>query len=249
LSAHLRRRVTIRIGTAAWAIPKAVADRFPAAGSHLERYAARLNAVEINSTFYRPHRPQTFQRWAAATPEDFRFAVKAPKTITHERRLTDCESLVQAFLDQVRLLGDRLGPILVQLPPSLAFDPGVAERFFGDLRGRFSGPVACEPRHSSWFEPAADDLLAAHRVARVAADPARDPRAATPGGWRDFTYVRLHGSPRIYYSAYGPDRLAALARTLDRRAAETWIIFDNTALGAAAEDALALGEILAADAA
>jgi uncharacterized protein YecE (DUF72 family) len=223
-----------------------VAGRFPAGGSQLERYAARLDAVEINSTFYRPHRPQTYDRWVAATPDGFRFAVKAPKAITHERRLADCESLVQAFLDQVQLLGDRLGPILVQLPPSLAFDPGVAERFFGDLRGRFSGPVACEPRHSSWFEPAADHLLAAHQVARVAADPARDPRAAAPGGWRDFAYVRLHGSPRIYYSAYGPDRLAALARTLDPECPETWVIFDNTALGAAAEDALALGEILVA---
>jgi uncharacterized protein YecE (DUF72 family) len=221
-----------------------VADRFVAAGSHLERYAARFNAVEINSTFYRPHRPQTYHRWVATTPEGFRFAVKAPKAITHERRLEDCESLVQTFLDQVRPLGDRLGPILVQLPPSLAFDSGVAERFFGDLRGRFSGPVACEPRHASWFEPAADGLLATHRIARVAADPARDPRGATPGGWRGFTYVRLHGSPRIYYSAYGPDRLAALARTLDPECPETWVIFDNTTLGAAVEDALALGEIL-----
>ncbi len=222
-----------------------MADRFPAAGSQLERYATRFGAVEINSTFYRPHRPQTYHRWAAVTPKDFRFAVKAPKTITHERRLADCGSLVQAFLDQVGWLGDRLGPILVQLPPSLAFDPGVAASFFTNLRGRFSGPVACEPRHSSWFEPAADQLLAAHRIARVAADPARDPRAATPAGWPDFAYVRLHGSPRIYYSAYGPERLAALARTIGRRAAETWIIFDNTALGAASEDALALGEILA----
>lgn len=221
-------------------------DRFLAAGSHLERYAAQFNAVEINSTFYRPHRPQTFQRWADATPKDFRFAVKAPKAITHERRLTDCESLAQAFLDQVGTLGERLGPVLVQLPPSLAFDPGVAETFFGDLRNRFSGPVACEPRHASWFEPGADRLLVTHRIARVAADPAPDPRAAIPGGWQDFAYVRLHGSPRIYYSAYGPDRLAALARSLDPGCPETWVIFDNTALGAAAEDALALSEILAA---
>jgi uncharacterized protein YecE (DUF72 family) len=135
----------------------------------------------------------------------------------------------------------------VQLPPSFAFEPGVAEAFFGDLRGRFSGPVACEPRHPTWFEPAADRLLAAHQVARAAADPAPDPRAATPGGWPGFRYIRLHGSPRIYYSTYGLDRLAALARTLDPKSPETWIIFDNTALGAAAEDALALSEILAAN--
>lgn len=235
---------TIRIGTAGWAIPRRVGGRFPPLGGGLERYAARFNAVEINSTFYRPHRTQTYNRWAAATPADFRFSVKTPRTITHERRLADCGTPLGDFIEQIQALGDRLGPVLVQLPPSLAFDPAVAEPFFRDLRRSFPGLVACKPRHSSWFEPAADLLLAAHRVARAAADPARDPRAAAPGGWRPFSYVRLHGSPRVYYSQYGTDRLIALARTLDPAAAETWVIFDNTALGAAAEDALAFGEIV-----
>jgi uncharacterized protein YecE (DUF72 family) len=238
--------MTIRIGTAGWAIPRAVAERFPPVGSRLERYAARFDAVEINSTFYRPHRPQTFERWAAATPEGFLFSVKAPRTITHERRLVDCGAQLQAFIDQVRSLGDRLGAMLVQLPPSLAFDAEIAALFFGDLRRRFLGPVACEPRHSSWFEPAADALLIGHEIARAAADPARDRRAAAPGGWPPFTYVRLHGSPRMYYSPYGGDRLADLAQTLQGPAHETWIIFDNTASGAAAEDALMLRDILQA---
>jgi uncharacterized protein YecE (DUF72 family) len=173
--------------------------------------------------------------------------VKAPQTITHERRLADCQDALEAFLDQVGLLGGKLGPILVQLPPSLAFDPSTAEAFFAGLRRRFSGPVACEPRHPSWFEPAADALMVAHRVARVAADPAPDSRAAQAGGWPGLVYVRLHGAPRTYYSAYDPERLADLARRLDGAAAETWVIFDNTALGAAAGDAMAFQRLVAAD--
>lgn len=236
--------MTIKVGTAGWAIPRLVAEAFPPLGTGLERYAARFDVVEINSTFHRPHRPQTFERWAATTPEGFLFSVKAPKTITHEQRLVDCGDQVQAFIDQVQALGERLGAVLVQLPPSLAFDAQTAEALFSDLRRRFAGLIACEPRHSSWFEPAADALLTAHEVARAAADPARDPRAATPGGWRRFSYVRLHGSPRMYYSPYGADRLAELAQSLEGPGQEAWVIFDNTASGAAAEDALILRQIL-----
>jgi uncharacterized protein YecE (DUF72 family) len=234
----------LRIGTAAWTVPKAVADRFAPGGSHLERYAARLNAVEINSSFYKPHRPQTYRRWAEATPADFRFSVKAPKAITHDRRLADPDALLAVFLDQVACLGDRLGPILVQLPPSLRFDPKVARAFFDILRGRFSGLVACEPRHATWFAEDAEALLSAYQIARVAADPPPVAAAEAPGGWRGLTYLRLHGSPRIYYSQYGPERLAALAASLGETSCDTWVIFDNTTLGAATEDALALADLL-----
>jgi uncharacterized protein YecE (DUF72 family) len=98
----------------------------------------------------------------------------------------------------------------------------------------------------SWFGPAAEALLSTCRVARVAADPATDPRAARPGGWPGFSYTRLHGSPRTYYSAYGPDRLRALAQSFAPGPEEAWVIFDNTVLGAAADDALTLQRILAA---
>ena len=236
--------MTVRIGTAGWTVPRAVADRFATDGSHLQRYAARLNAVEINSSFYKPHRPQTYRRWAEATPAAFRFSVKAPKAITHERRLADADAPLDAFADQVACLGERLGPILVQLPPSLHFEPTVAGAFFDSLRRRFSGLVACEPRHATWFAEDADALLSAHRIARVAADPPPVAAAETPGGWRGLSYLRLHGSPRMYYSQYGPERLAALAARLDCAAAETWVIFDNTTLGAATEDALALADLL-----
>ncbi len=227
-----------RLGTAGWSVPGVLADRFPGPGTHLERYARVMNAVEINSSFYRPHRRSTYERWAASTPEDFRFAVKAPRVLTHERRLRDPAETLERFADEVAGLGDRLGVLLVQLPPSLAFDEAVAARFFDALAERLPVAVVCEPRHASWFTPDVDAWMAHRRIARVAADPAPAPGAGEPGGWRGLTYLRLHGSPRIYYSAYAPEVLAATAERIAREAAPTWCVFDNTAEGCALPDAL-----------
>jgi uncharacterized protein YecE (DUF72 family) len=232
---------TIRIGTAAWSIPKEHAAPFLTAGSHLERYGAVLNAVEINSSFYRPHRTSTYERWAASVPDGFRFAVKVPKAITHERRLKDVGDLLDRFLSEAGVLGPKLGPLLVQLPPSLVFQTGIADRFLSDLRNRVQGSIVCEPRHASWFVPEVETLLDGLQIARVAADPAPVPGADEPGGWRGLSYYRLHGSPRIYYSAYSAEYLAAIAEVLTRDAAagiEPWCIFDNTAAFAATGDAL-----------
>jgi uncharacterized protein YecE (DUF72 family) len=230
------------IGCAGWSIPREHADHFSAAGSHLERYAGRFSAVEINSSFYRPHRPATYARWAAAVPSGFRFAVKVPREITHTRRLADAADLLDRFLAEIGGLGDKLGPLLVQLPPSLVFDAAVARQFLTALRQRFNGAVVCEPRHRSWFEIAAERLLTRQRVARVAADPALVPAGAVPGGWDGLAYYRLHGSPRMYYSSYSPEYLSTLADRLreSARAAALWCIFDNTALGAATANALDL---------
>jgi uncharacterized protein YecE (DUF72 family) len=184
----------------------------------------------------------TYERWAAAVPEGFRFAVKVPKAITHEARLQGTGALLDRFLDEVGGLGPKLGPLLVQLPPSLSFEAGPSTRFLQDLRLKVDGPIACEPRHPSWFEPQVEELLADLRIGRVAADPAPVPGAAEPGGWRGLTYLRLHGSPRIYYSAYDEAAIrAALARLALRRAegSACWCIFDNTAAFAATPNALA----------
>lgn len=233
----------IRVGTAGWSLPREEQARFPGAGSHLERYAARFGAAEINSSFHRAHRPSTYARWAASVPEPFRFSAKLPKTITHGLRLRDAESLLDAFLAEAAPLGERLGCLLVQLPPSLALEPAVAQGFFAALAERTAVPVVCEPRHESWFTAEADALLAGANVARVAADPARVPEAARPGGARALEYHRLHGSPRTYYSSYDAAYLDALAARLREGAAagrEVWCIFDNTAAGAAAGNALDL---------
>jgi len=235
------------VGTAGWTLPGEHQPAFPAEGTHLQRYGGRLPAVEINSSFYRPHRPATYERWAASVPAAFRFAVKVPRAITHERRLVDAGASLDAFLAQAGALGPRLGCLLVQLPPSLRFDEPVATTFFEALRQRHEGPVALEPRHASWFEEPVGALLVAHRIARVGADPARVPEAADTGGWPDLAYVRLHGSPRIYYSEYDAARLDALTVRLlglARSAHDVWCIFDNTASGAALGNALGLLERL-----
>ncbi len=236
----------IRIGTAGWAIPAGVRDRFPVAGGGLERYAARLGAVEINSTFYRRHRVSTFERWAAATPADFRFAAKAPREITHRRRLENCEDLLADLAADLKGLGDRLGPVLIQTPPSLAFDETRTGSFLDACRALLEAPIVVEPRHASWFTASADQWLAARQVARVAADPEPAPGAGMPGGAGGLVYFRLHGSPEMYRSAYGRDRLKIILQEVmagGEAGAERWVIFDNTASGAAAADALALADM------
>jgi uncharacterized protein YecE (DUF72 family) len=235
-----------RIGTAGWAIPRAEAEHFPTEGTGLPRYAARFDAIEINSTFYRSHRATTYARWVALTPEDFRFAVKLPRAITHEARLVDTSSPLATFCAEAAQLGAKLGPLLVQLPPSLAFGPAVAGAFLAALRDVWPGPIVCEPRHPTWFEAEPDALLCAFQVARAAADPARHPAAGEPGGWRGLSYWRLHGSPRMYYSRYEDHALRDLAAAIGAAPAEAWCIFDNTTSGAAAGDALRLAAMLKA---
>jgi uncharacterized protein YecE (DUF72 family) len=235
----------VRIGCAGWSLPRAQWPRFPAEGSHLERYATRLGAVEIDTSFYRPHRRETYARWAAATPAEFRFAVKLPKTVTHTARLVEAMPAFDDFLSQVEGLGERLGCLLVQLAPSLAFDEAVVSRFLADVRRRHTGALALEARHASWFTGGADALLASLRVARVLADPVLHPGGDAPGGWPGLVYLRLHGAPRVYWSAYDDELLARVAARLGRAreaGAQCWCVFDNTAGGEAIANALTLAE-------
>lgn len=236
----------IWVGCAGWSIPREHADQFAPGESQLARYSTRFATVEINSSFYRPHQPATYTRWAATTPAEFRFAVKAPRVITHERRLREAEEPLGHFFAEAGALGAKLGPVLVQLPPGLAFDAAVVAAFWQEVRDHCPGPVVCEPRHPSWFGDAADRLLQSWEVARVAADPPPAPHADVPGGWAGVRYIRLHGSPRMYYDAYAAPYLERLAQRLidmSQRAA-VWCIFDNTAAGAATANALTLLERL-----
>jgi uncharacterized protein YecE (DUF72 family) len=233
------------IGTAGWNIPVQYAARFCTGGTHLQRYACQLNAVEINTSFYRSHRRQTYERWARSVPCGFRFAVKIPKEITHERGLLQSEEQLDRFASEVAGLGAALGVLLVQLPPRLAFDAARARRFFDHLRSSFGRrvDVACEPRHVSWFTPEAESILSTQEVARVAADPPRCAANSRPGGWRGLDYYRLHGAPQIYYSNYDQRALNGIRRELAAscaRGAATWCIFDNTAASAALGNALAV---------
>ena len=238
----------VRVGCAGWSLPRGADEYFPRDGSHLQRYAARLPAVEINSSFYRPHRPATYARWAASVPAAFRFSVKIPRSITHEAMLADPDAKLDTFLAEASALGDKLGCLLVQLPPSLAFDDSVASHFFAALRARYDGAVVLEPRHASWAAPACDALLETFRVGRVGADPPRIPALSEPRAWGGVAYYRLHGTPRVYFSSYGDaflDTLAASIAACANSSTAVWCIFDNTGLGAAPLNAIALLERLA----
>jgi uncharacterized protein YecE (DUF72 family) len=232
-----------RIGTAGWSVPAKPKEE----GSHLHHYSRTLNCAEINSTFYRPHRASTWLKWAAETPANFRFSIKAPKTITHEAKLRNAELLLQAFVDQIKPLQEKQGPLLFQLPPSLAFDLKVAESFFRALRSFHDSESVLEPRHATWFTDDANALLKRYKIARVAADPAKaSPEAAFPGGDLHLQYFRLHGSPRTYYSNYEPDFLSALAERIEPHK-NTWVIFDNTTLSHAYPNALKLQNLMSSD--
>ncbi len=228
----------VRVGTAGWTIPANVRSAFGSVGTQLERYSIVMNAAEINSSFHRPHRCTTYERWASAVPSGFAFSVKIPKTISHVKRCDDCEDKLQRFIDESAGLGAKRRLLLLQLPPSFQFDAHRMERFFELCRTLGAPHLVCEPRHPSWFTPEAGALLSAHQVGRVAADPPPDPRASEPGGWSAFRYFRLHGTPRTYYSSYDAAALTALAARVYAAASETWCIFDNTASGAALDNAL-----------
>lgn len=242
-----RQGSSIRVGCAGWTLPPGCAERFPGEGSHLERYARVFSCVEINSSFYRSHQTKTYARWADSVPDAFRFSVKMPRAITHERRLQACEAPVRAFLEEVAPLGAKLGCILVQLPPSLAFDAKVAARFFSLLRRWTQVQVVCEPRHASWFTPRSDTVFSRADVACVRAHPVPTLNIETFPELPAMDYIRLHGAPDMYYSAYDDrflDAVATQMRLAHQRSKQVWCIFDNTARGQAVPNALNLMERL-----
>ena len=243
-------RAPILVGTAGWSIPAADRSRFSDTGSVLERYASVFSAVEINTSFYRPHLPATYKKWADATPASFRFSVKIPKQISHVAKLQDCDVALDRFLFETSHMGEKLGCLLLQLPPSLSFEERM-ELFFQRLRQKFTGPVAFEPRHSSWLQPRGLGLLKSANLWLVEAHPSPIDLPSSRSG--PSRYLRLHGSPRTYYSTYSIEELARYAARLGDAKNVCWCIFDNTALGAASGNALALAEMLnngeAADAA
>jgi uncharacterized protein YecE (DUF72 family) len=230
------------IGCAGWSIPRQSAGHFPEQGSHLARYAGALSAAEINSSFYRPHKPATYARWADSVPADFRFSVKLPRSITHEARLLNTGALLDQFAGEAGALGARLGCVLVQLPPSFQCEPQVAADFFARLRERFGCMLACEARHPTWFDDAATALLRAAGVTRVIADPPKGQPGEHVPTAQDI-YIRLHGAPRVYYSDYEAPWLAQLGLDMAGHIAagrQVWCIFDNTMSRTFVDQAMAL---------
>jgi len=230
-----------RIGLAGWseAVSKYRA-RFPGEGTGLTRYASTFDFVEVNVTFYRAVRESTFASWAQQTPADFRFSVKLSRSVTHAARLSANARLEEA-LGPLRALGPKLAAVLVQLPPSLAFDPDRTEAFLLRLRASYPGVVAWEPRHPGWDCDEARRLLDDHGVTPVITEiPTPQTPRATTG-----CYFRLHGTPRRYRSAYSDADLSTLAAWLREGSSPAFVVFDNTAGPAGVTNAMHLQSLLA----
>jgi uncharacterized protein YecE (DUF72 family) len=235
------------VGTAGWVVPSNVGEHFPPEGSHLQRYATRFSPRRSTRPSIDPTRRTTYERWAASVPEDFRFSVKLPKAISHAPSTNGQEALIGRFSEEVHGLGGKLGVVLVQFPPKRVFDKDEVVTLFGRLAAALLRPIACEPRHQSWFTPVANDLLQERTIARVAADPPRSPRAGEPGGWPGLAIIGCMVSPIIYRSSYVDAALAKLSEILMAETpagAQTWCIFDNTASSAATGNAMTVADLL-----
>ena len=234
---------SIYIGNAGWNIPADQKSNFPEEGTHLERYASSLPCVEINSSFYKTHLDKTYIRWRESVPKNFRFSVKFPKTITHQHRLKDVDNLLDDFLKGIIGLREKLGCLLIQLPPSFAFNEKVAVSFLNALRHRYHGPLVLEARHKTWFTEDVEKIMVNYKVAQVAADPAVCVLDEAPRGWQELIYYRWHGTPDIYKSRYSVEQIDALAQKVNEHVKNNktvWCIFDNTTYGASYDNAFEL---------
>jgi uncharacterized protein YecE (DUF72 family) len=225
----------LHVGTSGFDYPEWVGRIYPRrlpASERLAFYATLFPAVELNATFYRlPTRKQS-ERWAAQVPPDFRFAVKASRYLTHALRLRQPEEAVERMLERIEPLGDRLGPVLVQLPPDLEVDADALDATLtafetfspAGLRVR----IAVEPRHESWFAPEIEAILREHHAALCRADR----RGERSPDWRtaDWRYIRMHEGTAVPAGCYESTDLAALATRLANEGMGTtadWVFFNN----------------------
>ena len=207
----------------------------------LSYYSEIFSTVEVNATFYRTMNPSTFEKWRQGTPENFIWAVKANRFITHIKRLQDVTDSLQKFFASVDLLGAKLGAVLFQLPPSLIFDAAICESFCKELpEGK---RCVLEARHPSWTGKEALELLENNGIAWCISDTAgRYPyiEAVTA----DFIYIRLHGSTTLYASDYTQDELTSWAEKIRTWNKDTFVYFDNDFMGYAPKNAQRLKELL-----
>lgn len=221
--------------------PKGVAQK-----DWLAYYAERYSAVEINATFYRPFGTSVLEKWRDSTPDTFRFVLKAPKTITHEKILVDADAELTAFAASARVMGDKLAAVLWQFPASFrgperqvrleAFLPILPK----DLRHVF------EFRHASWFKEDVYALLNAHTAGLVLNDSPQFPKPEAVVTTGNLIYLRLHGPGKLYDSVYSHDQLAVWADAIRPQLAErdVFVFFNNTMRGQALENTNTLREML-----
>lgn len=238
----------LRIGTSGWSYTEWRGEFYPRGlpqDRRLAYYAERFKTVELNATFYRWPPPGQFARWASATPDDFVFSVKAPRSITHLKRLRDCDGDLRAIATAAAPLGNKLGQFLYQLPPALHADAALLEDFVASLPAL--APHVVEFRHASWFSDRVLDILRAGRVTLCISDfpEAEAPQVLTSSR----AYVRLHGGRR-YSEAYNEAPLRSWARMLAGwrdQGIDGFVYFNNTAKGHAIRNAMRLRALLAQD--
>jgi uncharacterized protein YecE (DUF72 family) len=237
------QRAKIFIGTSGWSYPNWRSIFYPPkikGSEQLHFYAEHFDTVEINSTFYRLPTEKAVQNWATQVPEDFIFAIKGSRFITHTKRLTDYALTTGRLFEKIELLGERLGPILFQLPSHFKKDAGRLEEFLHHLPQRFR--YTFEFREISWFTDEVYDLLQKYHIALCITDLK---------GWLSpievtspFTYIRLHGPKLAYQGAYGAKRLEEWKKRINdwsEKQIEVYCYFDNTDFeGHALKDAMML---------
>ncbi|RSN25302.1 DUF72 domain-containing protein [Streptomyces sp. WAC 05977] len=265
----------LRIGTSGWRYPPWRGDFYPRGlvqRRELEYLSSRMNSAEINGSFYSLQRPERYRAWAEETPDDFVFAVKGGRFITHMKQLRDVEApLANFFASGVLALGRKLGPFLWQLPPRLAFDAERVESFFkllprtsdaaAKLAGKHDDKLKAEPhtdpkprrklrhavevRHPSFAEPESLELFRKHGIALVVADTAGKFPFIDEMTSDEFAYVRLHGDEELYVSGYSDKALKKWARKIEGWGRDTYVYFDNDVKVEAPKNAITLAKLLA----
>ena len=208
-------------------------------GEWLKFYASHFNTVELNSSFYRLPSESAFAVWYNSSPANFTFAVKVSRFITHIKRLKDTEEAVNKFTNRARILREKLGPLLYQLPPNMHRNDKVLDSFLSILPREMKHVF--EFRHQSWLEEEVFQILRKYNAGFCVFDmsSASCPVVATA----DFAYVRFHGSTGLYFSCYSDEELADWTRKLTSLASnlETiYIYFNNDAEAFAVRNAMTL---------
>ena len=206
---------------------------------YLPYYSTKFNATEINSSFYHFTMAKTLENWLSTTPASFRFAAKLHQEITYKRKFVDIQQPLDKFMSAYLLMGDRLGPILIQLAASFHFEPILSEDFFKLLRKNYPIQIfALEVRHKSWFTQEAIDLMKEYQISFVISSGGK----RFPGleiATTDTVYFRLHGEEKLYSSAYSDEKLEKYAFMIKdwlMDGKQIWVFFNNTILGHAITD-------------
>jgi uncharacterized protein YecE (DUF72 family) len=240
----------VYIGTSGWSYKHWKGLFYPEkmpAGKYLEYYISQFGCAELNASFYRLPTEKTVENWSKLIPRNFRLAVKLSRQITHYKRLKDSEDELKTFIDLFRPLHDRIGPILVQLPPSLKYDNNTAESFYKVLKTDYSTfKFVIEARHQSWFVEEAFGLAREYKIGwTIAESGGRYPREDVVTS--DIVYIRFHGPGKSKTTGYTENELSDWAKKIrswaDKKP-EVWVFFNNDGEGHAIMNARSLTDLL-----